>query len=51
MSGLFARIQCVERDGDDAYVMRDDVSVPTENITALICIFVTKIHYHYLQEK
>ena len=54
VSGLLARIQCVERDGDDVYVMGDDVSVPTENITALTrppCIFVTKIHYHYLQEK
>ena len=35
VSGLLARIQCVERDGDDVYVMGDDVSVPTENITAL----------------
>ena len=34
-SGLLARIQCVERDGSDVYVMGDDVSVPTENITAL----------------
>ena len=35
VSGLLARIQCVERDGDDVYVMGDDVSVPTENIIAL----------------
>ena len=35
VSGLLARIQCVERDGDDVYVMGDDVSVPTDNIYAL----------------
>ena len=35
VSELLARIQCVERDGDDVYVMGDDVSVHTENITAL----------------
>ena len=34
-SGLLDKIQCVERDGSDVYVMGDDVSVPTENITAL----------------